>query len=380
MTTQPAQTPKAQIVRTTPKPSERMTHRAIQEMLNFNKNNPFAKDCYKLMQQAYLNSLLHKKDLGKHYGKVFFPNQQTNKLHAPTDLRYRLSKNDPTGKESIETLKILNGLYVFGAWRNTLGIYTLDDEIAQECYKTRLPDDAPMDIFTKLPEWCVYIDISNANIGIHLQLNEQDNSTLTAYPLYGFWALYDWAFLDYSKKPYFVLQFFLHYCEQDQEYFTPCGIILDENLTLGEALQKSREFGLGTPQEFELISNLLLSCLLWLCVDEPEITHKEQPIGRSDLLKPKYGTNKKTGAFVPPNEPFYYQIGSRLGAEIRTYKKQLADYDNDLKNNRKPTRKRPHVRKGHWHGYWVGAGEHKEFSYRWLPMCYVNFNNKSKAG
>lgn len=91
--------------------------------------------------------------------------------------------------------------------------------------------------------------------------------------------------------------------------------------------------------------------LLWLCVEDPDISDiKDRRIERDELFKPKYTIHKKTGAFVPPNNPTVFNLGKRLGAEIRQYEEQLQSSDRDSPKGTK----RPHIRKGHLHGYWVG--------------------------
>lgn len=49
------------------------------------------------------------------------------------------------------------------------------------------------------------------------------------------------------------------------------------------------------------------------------------------------------GRFVPPSTPRVHSLGQRLGEEIRKFKNEIAESD----ENRKGTAKRPHIRKGH---------------------------------
>lgn len=70
---------------------------------------------------------------------------------------------------------------------------------------------------------------------------------------------------------------------------------------------------------------------------------KDERIECEQLFKPKYTIHKKTGAFVPPSQPTVFNLGKRLGAEIRSYqeiiKKDLID--------RPRAAVRPHIRRGH---------------------------------
>ena len=41
-------------------------------------------------------------------------------------------------------------------------------------------------------------------------------------------------------------------------------------------------------------------------------------------------------------------------------------------DSRISSRKRPHIRRGHWHGVWSGTGQNKEFKIYWQPAIFVN--------
>ena len=112
----------------------------------------------------------------------------------------------------------------------------------------------------------------------------------------------------------------------------------------------------------------LLSLLLWLCAEEPDISNiKGEPVTPEQMRIPKYGRNKKTGAFVPPSQPIIYEVGKRLGGEVRQFNKEYGRSD-----GRTSSRKRPHIRRGHWHGVWKGVGQDRQFSVYWQPAIFVN--------
>ena len=125
------------------------------QLNTFNKFFVSAKDCYKVMQQWYLANK------PKH---CYYPMQHTTTLHIPTAIAYEQSRGDEFSEQGKQALRTLDCLYLFGAWRNTLGVYVLDGEIAQDC--KGLPDDTPTSIFYNLPEWCVYISANNLQIGV----------------------------------------------------------------------------------------------------------------------------------------------------------------------------------------------------------------------
>lgn len=70
--------------------------------------------------------------------------------------------------------------------------------------------------------------------------------------------------------------------------------------------------------------------------------------------------NKKTGAFIPPEKPLIYDVGARLGGEIR---KKRDEIEHGLNSGTRTVR--PHIRRGHWHGYWKGTGQNRHFDVKW---------------
>lgn len=321
-------------------------HHTITRMNAFNKAFIDAKDCYKKMQTAYLAS----KDK-----RVFYPMQHTTVLHPATAVAYFTSKDNPYTPQAMNTLKTLNQLYLYGTWRYTLGIYQLDDEIIKD--SKRLPDDTPTNIFMHLPDWCVYVDIASAMIAI----TDDD----TSRHIKGFWAVYDK--IEINNRTNYALNFIIE-TDSDDDLYIPQPLLIDDDMTVEQSMAYMQSINDENDSD-ELIKGLL-PYLLWLCVEQPDVTHKNIPVSREQLTQPKYGINKKTGAFVPPNEPKIYQIGSRLGQKVREYQVLIDENEHTAK----PHTKRPHIRRGHWHGHWRGkrGTAEQKFEVKWQPAIFVN--------
>lgn len=313
-------------------------HHTIARMNAFNKAFANAKDCYKKMQAWHLSNK------PKH---AFFPMQNTLTLDNGLAVAYELQG------ENEQLLSTLSRLYLYGTWRNTLSIYQLNEEIIKDCKE--IPDDTPTSIFFNLPDWCVYVDISAARIAT------TDDGV--AKHLKGFWAIYDIVEMDGFSHD--ALNFIID-TDTDDNIYVPQTFILSSGQSVAEVLDYGAS--LFDDDTSNTLIKGLLPYLLWLCVAEPDITYKGLPVSREELTRPKHSINKKTGAFVTPSEPFIYQIGERLGSEVRRYQSII---DGEQKRNR-PHTKRPHIRRGHWHGYWQGTGQAKEFRVRWQPAVFVN--------
>lgn len=266
----------------------------------------------------------------------------------------------------------ITGVPMFSAWRNTLSIYKVDEMIFDEMLKTPLPPDTPSDIFRHLPDFCVYVEFPHA-------INYSDLEELPPHPINGksstevagFWAY------PIEKNHTLSNRIELNICPNVVNTGYPLllanSIVLEKGLTIEQAFEKtfSSYDDVPTKQgsiEFDrVLISRFLSILLWLCVDEPDVTNITGEPVKLDTIR-QYNVHKKTGDFVPPSQPRIFNIGKRLGGEIRQYKERIA---HDIAINKTAT-KRPHIRRGHWHGYWYGTGQNKEFKPKWLSATFVN--------
>lgn len=116
----------------------------------------------------------------------------------------------------------------------------------------------------------------------------------------------------------------------------------------------------------------VLSVLLWFCVQEPDISDFEGKIlTPREIAKPVYHRNK-AGKLLPLGKPITRIIGGRLGGEIRKFKQLIDSNESEHLKLQGQRTVRPHIRAGHWHGYWVGVGDNKEYTVKWLNATLVN--------
>lgn len=331
-------------------------HPAFQKMLDFNRQHQESKDVYRKMQLWHLKN--------NNGNGVFCPLLEVMASSQVSIINYYTKTFDET------TLFYNTNLHLYGTWRNSLGIYKIDDDVIDDVLKSPIPADTPISIFERLPECCVYMDLSNADVFIANRITPKNTTKIL-----GFWALLDLA--ETTKKHTRVLRLVIH-TDDECNVNTHIELAIDNANTVQQAITtiyqnhyQLNDEGMHDVMNAEFpTARLLLSCLLWLCADEPDITGiTGEPIPKNNLRLPRYTVNKKTGAFIPPSQPFFYEIGRRFGGEIRTYNEKIGRSD-----SRVSSQKRPHIRRGHWHGYWHGMGQSKEFKVKWLPMTFVNAN------
>lgn len=331
-------------------------HPAFKKMIDFNRANPDAKDVYKKMQAWVIKNP---------QAGVFCPAQQIFAMSAKMAQLVIMGSKNKNNPLDLEAIRYFYGLHLFGTWRNTLSIYVLNSDIAESVLQSPIPNDTPVSIFTHLPEWCVYLELPKG-----LMTLKSGDATAK---LLGFWALFD---VQKGKKVLNLVPNLDDGLDISYTQLHPISIVIDDGLTVEQAVRKMYRTTIGDGiatnifmQTDYKMATSLLSALLWLCVEEPDISGVVgEPISRSELSKPKHTQHPKTGAFIVPSEPTIYKIGERLGGEMRTLNQQITKSD----KTHRPSRKRPHIRRGHWHGYWHGTGQAKEFKVKWLSAVFVN--------
>lgn len=346
---------------------------AYQAMLAFNRANPDVRAAYKEMIHFHLKN---KKSLDLQ--GVFFPAELTMHvspvLQAYQQAGFYKNLEDAVKKGSEEEYTNLSALqrkahadywqtWLFGTWRLTQSIYTFDHKIIETVARNKIPDETPLKFFDTLPEWVQYVSFDGFDIPIH----HQDTSGERTAKLLGFWAGYNFTSVDAKKS----LLIFLHIDRQIgsvYDGFQPYILPLDD-MTIG---QLTGIFGDINYQAGKQLLKFALSCLLWLCTDKPDVQKDGQEQSLDMLSKPKYTTHKKTGEFVPPSSPVSYIVGDKIGAAEAAEAQKLANAD--LQARQQHT-KRPHIRRGHWHGFWKGKvseRENRKWVMHWIPSIFVN--------
>lgn len=103
----------------------------------------------------------------------------------------------------------------------------------------------------------------------------------------------------------------------------------------------------------------LLSILLYICSDEPEIDSEYHP--GTYPARPKPVKTKKGFRLFPSNSVHYWTVGDKTG-------RMLADTQAYSLTETTATGRHPHalLRRGHWHGFWSGKKDEPDartFSY-----------------
>jgi len=242
-------------------------------------------------------------------------------------------------------------LSAIGTWRYSQGIYRVDPDLMAALTGSPVSGSLPSEVLFRLPEWCVYI--------------ETPDQQWQGDTLYGFWAHLEWDANTGRTKLRFLLD-----CEKNliglPLHVGAWTITEAVDRTISEATRQAQTVGIAMPsapgaiQDMATQINPLVSVLLYLCSEEPEIDDAREP-GTSPA-RPRPKKTQKGWRLFPPDKPRVWSVGTNTGSQLR----QAGAGDPSGRTVK------AHLRRGHWHGFWTGPrqGERK-FIYRWISPLVV---------
>lgn len=263
-------------------------------------------------------------------------------------------------------------LAMFATWRIKPNIYHIDPHLYKQVINSKIPFDSPSTIFNNLPFWSIYIKLEDHTVEL-----SDENNELNSLNCFGFWAY----------KAYYNDQLCLciypHIKEIDKtnnikSFIPPFFLFIDENFTIEQGLteyfdkyvtNKNTISSESHTQHLEE-ARLYLSLLLFLCIEEPQISTADDNDVDLEVLKALPKVHPKTQKFIPPQKPTELFVGKRLGGEIRDFIRSEKNYQESGKTVK------PHIRQAHWHTYWYGKEPNKTFKLKFLPPIFVNFKNE----
>lgn len=238
------------------------------------------------------------------------------------------------------------------AWGATKGIYRIDPTVLDHLLAAPV-DRIPSESLLRLPEWGIYVEFPN-------------------HGMKGFFAFLD-GLVETPTNLHIVVD-----CDHGpEERLVPLMIRLTDDL--GEAVREGFAFNSAhahAPRQFveqlrdagasqvpsaeEFYQQLvtpLLSVLLYLCSEEPEIEKERGPASvGTPRLEPRSRPERALEL------PTVWKTGFKLGKELR--KVEASPHQGGTV--------RPHMRRAHWHSYRVGKGRNR-VELRWIVPTPVGF-------
>jgi hypothetical protein len=246
-------------------------------------------------------------------------------------------------------------------WRYTQGVYQFDDALLAALTATPLDNILPAAVFLRLPQWSIYAALPPGRLAFEGQ------------PLHGFFAHLEWDAGDTNRGRQ-ELRLLLD-AEQGLTpiilHLGPWTVRESQRRAVAEAQRVAAAHGLSAPAQSDAYARgmadavtPLLSLLLYLCADAPEIDSEREP-GTSPH-NPGPRRIKRGVRLFPPPRPTLWRVGDGIGAQLRTATDAPAEHSD--------RHVRTHIRRAHWHGYWTGPRNQPDargFVYHWLPPQVV---------
>lgn len=280
-----------------------------------------------------------------------------------------LAGADGAGLVDVKRAQLLAPIAAAAAWRWTKGIYRFDPDLARAVASTSLDRELPADALLRLPEWCVYVELDG------LDLEGMPVGTA------GAWAYLEHDANDGRRELRFVLLGERVAYPLPPIHLTPGGTLasgiaraMDEGIAVG-AMRGA--IGYVPPDASSEIGRAvagmlapIVSLVLYLCSDpsERDLEAETDPAARPANPVPRK-TKRGTRLHAAP-EPTVWRTGFRLGERLRAAERAASGADGAGET----ASVRPHVRRAHWHSFWVGPKadpEARKLELRWLAPILV---------
>jgi len=279
----------------------------------------------------------------------------------------------------IEKISAVGALGALATWRITKGIYRFDPDLFAALWSTPLTGKLPAELLYRLPEWCVYVEVPPG-----YEMNDQ--------ALYGWFSHLEYHIQTGRTELRFVFDlekglasYMLHLSRITLE---ECIIETVEE-SKRQALKHSRKqdvknlleaIAATEEAEKEIIErqNISLapfvSVLLYLCSVAADMNDAQGRRERPENPAPR--KTKKGMRVFPVDGQTTWLVGYRVGAALR---RGGAGQPGDTARRDAGTggthaTPKPHIRRAHWHSYWVGpkkGARKQKLVVKWLHPTLV---------
>lgn len=261
------------------------------------------------------------------------------------------------GRSAVDLHIDMSRLHHLMGWRYTKSIYRFDPDLYTLLVSSPPEGNVPAAVLKRLPEWTLYIetpggtpqlpDLQGFFVALEYEIAERDSS--------------------YPEELRLLLDFGPH------SALTPLAIALGD-FSVAEAIAVYlNENGAGQEINTHMGKVLagqvlpLISLVLWICSDAPEVDSDRVPGSSPSRPVPK--KTRRGWRLFPADHESYWTVGRVTGSQLRRAAESHATGD--------PTGRhvKTHLRRGHWHGYWQGSRKdlsERRLFYRFLSPILVN--------
>lgn len=277
------------------------------------------------------------------------------------------SGGGPNRLSALDQIADVSAIGALAAWRPTQGVYRYDHDMLAALWATPLEGRLPDELFYRLPEWCVYV--------------EAGGRACLDGELYGFFAHMEWDSNSGHPELRLLLDMESGLIPIPIHLGGGAGIREALEATVFEARRHAADAGINASglkmawaQAGANAIAPLISLLLYLCSQEPEITLPNNPgaLPGNPALKKIKGGNIIT---PPAPGPRLWRGGEKIGGQLRAASVAVRRLD----ERQAP---RPHIRRAHWHTYRVGPRAGYRLELRWIAptLILARGNDDEKNG
>lgn len=310
-------------------------------------------DCYPMWLVQKINT---------QYPKIFdtiddFTNKHKNqwdkRVYIPSPCLMNESKNK--FGDTLETMNLIHVVVQVATWRREKQIYKFDKTLLDMLYKqTDTNIRIPKNILAQLPLNCFYIEAENLANGL------------------------DGVFVYYDLTPEEELSLIITGRYKDNRNFFNVITNIEEDKDISEILKHHKQHlknkGCNKQDIREYVENSMvplirvLQLLLYICSKNADITPNERQF--KIYKKPTIKIRDKF------SEVKIDDVGVNI---VKAFKEKYNYYYTHNTGSKRGSLKSPHIRKGHFHKYWIGTGENKKIEIKWISATIIhkeaNINN-----
>lgn len=313
----------------------------------------------------------------KEYNNKALFDKYANKLLFP------MFKMEDIDQRQTEWKDIISIGQVLHMWKHFKMVYKIDNDFFHEIKNT---DNliTSCEMFAKLPFDCFYVDLSEVkNIadfrGAWIYVHHEDNGQFDEFIGVNIYMVRgdDYTFFTYYSWYNFTLQSEVQWKPEDlpnSDFVSrSIGSINLNDTSYGYSVIESKYEKINDYDPRKDIIATIFQIISFISVDASDVEENSvtkntyRPLKENSVIKNKF------------SEVRMWDVGFRYGKAIRAAKQEYEKHIEKLNGShnypkdRKPTR--PHIRRAHWHKYYVGVGR-TQVKIIWLPPIYVCGNRE----
>lgn len=259
-------------------------------------------------------------------------------------------------RRDLQKVKDLTCAITVIPWRYSRSVYRFDPDVYRELIETPFSGELPGEVLLRMSEWSIFVEMQDEAVS-------------------GFFAS-----LEYVSEGKVELRFV--FCAGDRLipfYINLSAATIEKSFE--ESLMEYEKVAGGSDKVKAEYAKLLgedlsllkkaLSLVLYVCSNEAEMRDRDAPDWEPSFPRPK--VTKGEERLFPADRNRVVDVGRELGAMLR---EGAAKSDPGAPTGRSV---RPHLRRGHWHGFWKGTRkenrDQQKFFLKWLPPIFVHGRN-----